>query len=318
MPSRITFRGRGRGCATSIFAATSAGKAISVIEPRWKFTAGAISSPAADQALVGAGSYYPLKVSLYELFEIAYRVKNSRITGAVSLDLDIGGVTDTVHYLFTGNNPNIQNNWYDDPSGDWTYRAYSIAEVDANDEIQMWQGNLDTPTSLPIYPPVGQVPITPTGFSHNADSYNTNGPISGVYSVYATGSGGNAGAYFSLQFTGDVAVYDPINGTSKDPFDPANELWIGLEIDVFDYAYPVSFGFSSHDFGGYLYVGDIQLKLSGPNFLNVPIYTNSLEITGGSSNMVVEATEWWPYQTSNGQNAWDTSNGSASNGGPSA
>lgn len=309
MNSRIIFRPRARGCATSDVAATSAGAAVSALEPRWKFTEGVISSPAVDQVLVGAGSYYPVKVTLEQLFEIAYRVKDSQITGSVSLDIDIGGVTDTISYLFTASDPTLQNNWYDDFSGDWTYRAYSVDQVDATEEVQMWEGNLDTPTSLPVYPPVGQLPVTPTGLSHNADTYNTDGPILGAYSVYSTGSGGDAGAYFSLQFSGEVGVYDPRDSGSRDPFDPENELWIGLEIDAYDYTIS-PFGFTSHDFGGDQYIADIQIQLSGST-LNVPIYTSAPEVTGGVSTMVVGATEWWPYAYPNGNPYWNSATGDA-------
>lgn len=308
MGTRVAFRPRARGCATSDVAATSAGTAVSALEPRWKFTEGVVLSPSIVQVLVGAGSYYPVKVTLDQLFEIAYRVKDSQITGSVALNTNVGGVTDTVYYLFTADDPTLQNNWYDDTSGSWTYRAYSVAQVNAADEIQMWEGSLDTPTILPAYPPVGQVPVTPTGLSHNADTMSDFGPISGIYSVYAYGSGGNVGAYFSLQFSGEVAVYDPSGGGSKDPFDPANELWIGLEIDAFDYSFlPVDF--SSHDFGSSLYIADIQIQLSGGSTLNVPIYSDNTYVTGGSSTMVVEATEWWPYAKAAGGAQWNSATG---------
>jgi len=286
MGTRIAFRPRARG------GAAGDGDFVSALEPRWKFAKGVKSTPGSGEVEVGAGTLYPVKVTLDQMFAIAYRVKDARVTGSVTLDL---WNSETVEFLFTSDDPTLQDNWYDDSSGDYTHRAYAVGGVDADDETQMWADDLDTPF-------FGD---TPTGLSHDSDTINTGGPFSG-YCFHSTDRFGDNGGYFYLQFSGEVAVYDPL-GVSQDPFDPNNELWVGLYIEAGDY-YWLPSGVSSEQSSGDSHVVDISIQLSNSSTIDVPIFADA-NVTEGTSSMVVEATEWWPYAKPAGGNFWNTTTG---------
>lgn len=76
MPERITFRGRGRGCAVEV------GDAVSIVEPRVKFLRGQITSGAPSEGFVacGDGTAYPMEVTAEQLAEIMYRVRDAQFT----------------------------------------------------------------------------------------------------------------------------------------------------------------------------------------------------------------------------------------------
>lgn len=300
MGSRISFRPRARGCAEDGGAEIDP-EYVSRLEKKWKFIEGVTGTPAAGQVQVGAGTAFPVQVTIDQFFEIAYRVRDARVTGSVDLDVDFDPSTSgTVSYLFTGADPTTQDNWWDGPIGEYTYRAYSVNQADASDETEMWSPDLDrSPNTVQNF-------VQPSGVFVNSDSF---GSSFVGYMAYAVSTlEGDLGAYFDFNSIGAVAVYDPSGGGSVDPFDPSNELWINLYVEGFDYSPIVGFGFSSVTSLGWVSVGSVALVLESGT-VNIPIYASSLDLTSGSSTLTITATDWWPYAKPGGGDFWTPGTG---------
>lgn len=300
MGSRISFRPRARGCAED-GGAEIGPEYVSRLERKWRFIEGVLGAPAAGQVQVGAGTAFPVQVTIDQFFEIAYRARDARVTGSVILDVEFDpSTTGTVTYRFTATDPSTQDNWWDGPAGEYTYRAYSVNGTDADDEAEMWSPDLDrSPNTVENF-------VQPSGIFINSDSF---GSSFAGYMAYAVSSeDGDVGAYFDFNSIGAVAVYDPSGGGSVDPFDPANELWINLYIECFDYGLTAGFGFSSVQTTGWVAVGVVGLVLQSGT-LSLPIYASPTGLLSGSSSMQITVTEWWPYAKPGGGDFWTPGTG---------
>lgn len=112
-------------------------------------------------------------------------------------------------------------------------------------------------------------------------------------------------AQSTVRFSGLVAYID--NAGNGNPFDPANEIYIGVEFGTWtngtlsSLPYPIgtyvdgAFNFPFFGLDATTTV-DFVLELSGGVTLSAPIFaTSTWTQTGDSANFVLKATEWWPY-----------------------
>lgn len=122
-------------------------------------------------------------------------------------------------------------------------------------------------------------------------------------------------------FSGEVAV---IKSSPEVPLlDPSNSFYIGFRFYLYD-THPTDVGTIGTDLSDFS-VPDAMacfytLRLSSGD-LTAQLYLEASGIPtaiGGGDDIMHEATEWWPYATSAGLPAWDTTTGLPINGGPDA
>lgn len=240
---------------------------------------------------VGDDTDYPLKVTLDELAEIFYRVKDGAISGSSTygpFSMEITGTPPADYY--TGTNADII-----------CQRSFAIGGVNQTDERTAWgtSGALDTPirdasTILPYTPLHGEV----AGFTHYVETFDVSYLGYGPY-----GTPGDTQAGIELAFNGYVAVTGDGN-----PLDPANDIWVGLFFQAYTvdglFIYDAG-GFTKTDGGFDTYVGDLtfQLSASAPT---CKLYFRST----ATADFTITATEWWPYnRLAEPRQIWDAGTG---------
>ena len=337
---------------------------------------------------VGDGTAFPMLVTLDQLAEIMYRVKDARCIEGSAVSREYYEVGEVFEYYtgsmeFTGVTPSTALVEFDgsDPytgvaytSRGWctvlseespavpmtdygsayfsetTYLTtpsdifgdYPIAFREAVAERAMWadRGVYDFTETLSTFledagtAGSGILKISSTdfrtGFSCRSSSWadDSTGYVPSIYAptntVEDSLGGGSAVPYrfagVELQFSGLVAWVDT-NG-SENPFDPANELYVGVRLYLLHSINGPDGRFSTDedwlagsgstvDTGGLL-----KLKLSGSgNFATAKIYgIEEAEASPGylafesCSDWVFEATEWWPYAKPGGP-VWNSATG---------
>lgn len=286
---------------------------------------------------VGDGKAWPLLVTLPQLMEIIYRIKDSEFSGAVTETWS--GIVNAIGFSGTPTAELVSaahtSEFYDwfvrrgysaiDVTGaaDFFGAAYSVdagslgglaASGDyydvGSDERALWIGG----TAVKF----NGASEWRTGFSHafiGDGSPPDLDPLPSHYLAYHQLDGVYFGAEASLVFNGQVAWVDVAE--SGNPLDPANELYLGLEFRASDVAYVGNYNFSTNSVSASSTVStgvEFELELSNSVVLACPIYVYTAG--GGASysgSIRCTATEWWPYATPVGLPAWDSDNGEAVN-----
>jgi hypothetical protein len=334
MASRITFRGRG---GREHFKAALGDPGFAAQEQRFELVKGWLTGgtdPADGSVECGDGTHYPLEVTAAQLAEIFYRVKDSKLTGSVTETYD--GTSSTLGFSGTPDTALVFGTTTTDY--DWfSRRGYSTTDVTGyagifgsvytvsggsagsgnfydvgDDERAMW---LPSSTAVNFNGPSAH----PTGFSHDvrALGYGILSPAPSWYHAYHDLDGNLFGGGATLEFNGQVAWLD--DNASGNPLDPLNRRFLGVRFVIGSSAYYTSF-FDTLG-GGASLAGsaEFELELSNSVVLSCPLYTGvfSEDYTCSGSIRAV-ATKWWPYKTTAGDPAWNTTTGAAANGGPGA
>jgi hypothetical protein len=281
---------------------------------------------------VGDGTDFPILVTLDQLAEIMYRVRDAWFTAgslvsSYTLEYDPPvTVVSTTAFLNTPDTElaaavNI-------PGGGlfgstFTYvRAYNTADTvpaafdsyfnagyfifgsmyrDCNTEVGIW------------YPDYGysyddQNITFRSGFSHFVESraeFGPSPPPEGFYTIftdleYSTGYNGSVNTFATVKFTGEVAY------VGDNPLDPAAEIYLGVEMNC-----SMASGGVRTKIDGY-HTGDtganFVLGLAGGDSVSCKLYSG---VTHDSiSDFVLQAQRWWPYAKGSPPTpVWDSETG---------
>jgi hypothetical protein len=277
---------------------------------------------------VGALTDYPLPVSLEQLAEIAYRVRDMRVSdGGSAVYTMLVPDFDDVVFSFVGSA-------YDPPasplaSDDFqrgyrailpyesefemptTHAAYFGEEYSietpfgifrvwdiADDGRGMWLPELDA----------GDGRVFTTGFAAGL-SFDSTQPENWTFEYPGSGVGG-AG----LVFGPEVAFVD-LTG-SGNPLDPGNELFMYCFFAVVEYDGPVEFKLTSYDAGaGWFEVGRINLNIVlSSTTVTMPVAAwlsgsyDDFEGSFSGTDIEITAKAWWPYAKPGGP-VWNAATG---------
>jgi hypothetical protein len=279
----------------------------------------------------GPGTPRPVVATLNQSWEIYYRARNTKITAyEVYQEHATSPSTNTKWWaLFNAGSVPANNYWPNEFLPGWSpfgsrgmyfsspsnpgwlaahcgpeYSAGGTDYHDAGDELCLW--------------PPADVSAPGNGMSHSAGhglpgasdpsppssygAYNKRElpPSLGSEITYRVGQ-----VIFS--FTPTIAF---VGGDS--PFSPGVTLYPSINfLDTF----------SNHtsNYGSASSAGNAEVVLASGTLL-VPIYLEPL--AGYTATLItpprLEVTEWWPYATTAGDDAWDTATGDPDNGGPAA
>jgi hypothetical protein len=265
---------------------------------------------------VGDGTAWPMLVTLDQVDEITLRVKDSKCTGSISETLD--GVSVTFGFSGTPEPELVSEVSADDY--DWfVRRGYSATEVDGY-EGYFGEGYSvggteyfdigDNERGI-LEPPVN-ISGMRTGFSHEFTVFSDGGletdPLPSHYLCYNTVDGSISPGQAILELSGQVAWVD-VTG-SGNPYDPGNELWIGLSFDVFGTLYfSTSASTDVATAGNSVATGlNLEIEISSA-VLTCPIYFSSADAESSFSGAIrIAATEWWPYAKPGGA-VWNAGTG---------
>jgi len=221
-----------------------------------------------------------------------------------------------------------------------------ITARDAVNERAMWERTL--PYSNDYLPQGLQIKIN-NGFrdSSTDERVDFHGFVVEGNMVSARNDGGVEGPTTNYDYDYFRGVYffvdfDPSNATSNelafidetgsgDPYDPLNTLYMRLDFNMLT-ALVVAPSISRGTFGlRSRYYDDNQtaagvnvvFKLAGGAEVSCPLYKHNSTydsnlVFDSVSDIIIEATKWWPYATSTGDPAWDEDTGLPINGGPSS
>ena len=292
------------------------GTQIDTIESRIRF----VKKESAD---VGDGTAWPMLVTLDQLAEIMYRVRDAWFTAG---SIKVYGKTLTIQAGTTY--PLVSSISVDDSlygtsyfyargynvsgtlDGAFTshfaapYSIYSTDYQDCNSEIGIW---------FPDYGIIGSPIISAggltdfrCGFSHIVGCENSD-PWSYIPPDVYTAIGihddapdvSNTPARLVVNFTGEVAY------VGDNPFDPAAEIYLGVEMNG-----SMSGGGVRTKIDGY-YTDDtganFVLGLAGGDSVSCKLYSGVTHDSIG--DFVLQAQKWWPYAKSNGSPAWSETTG---------
>lgn len=275
---------------------------------------------------VGDGTAYPLKVTVDELAEIMYRVKDAWFTAgqsaieyvdegdtATSYIEIVAGVPDD-HLVYTYVGSIVRRGYWksaDDvsPYADPYFQELYTAE-DGNDyrdvgdnERAMWLDSFRTDGFLA------------TGFSQYLVQINEGDLDYGILSQYYVEPtlSDKGSAFLQLSILDTVAWMD--NTGSHNPFDPGNELYVGLSLlatGTFGLFNEIT---TNQNEGALLPKSATSLKLifelasSSPSCaLYAPSDSAVTGVTG--TDFTITAQEWWPYaKFSPPTDVWDSGTG---------
>ena len=340
MADPIIFRARARGCAVED------NGAISAVEPRVKYVKGFLTGevdPGDGSVECGDGTKYPLEITVDELSEIAYRVRDCNFT-AGALSYDDGTIAyDVGVYDFTGSS-------LADYSAGSTFGDYSeskrgycydfkLAEDDlaatshdpaftasygpspflgnyfrelADSEAGMWVGVTYTQSmesdmfDLYYLREETQIYGKPFGFNCAGSGTEESPSVGGVFAV-TTFEGTPVFIQTEFEAASDLEVaYLDVTG-SGDPFDPGNRLFLSF---VFHFTINDGYvsAFSTHENGttGTLLspATDFSLVLSGST-VSCPLYYDGSLTWDTTISFTLTATKWWEYKDSQGSPVWD-------------
>jgi len=370
----VTFRNKGRGRVVED------NGAVSITDPRVKFIKGwetGGTDPADGSVECGDGTLYPMEVTVEQLSEIMYRVRDAEWAGGelvqdwvgvgtysrkktpdsrpAALVESYGDNTADVSFSYRGYATSrtipsalsgltsedwpmdtFGSEYFDDayevgetfttPPG-YTYENGKMAIREASAELGMWAAKtvgrgsdigkyeLSTAISDYIWQSNQIYGAFRTGFSYFGKGWTDSGSVPSGYVPYlALGFGGSPtqfqGASLTLKFSGKVAFID--TAANGDPFDPANSLYLGVDLSTQDEAIAGRV-YTNKDSAFYTPVDTesvLKLVLSGTgNEVTAKIYSdNEADPGGGASylsfisctDLVFTATKWWPYAKEDG------------------
>jgi hypothetical protein len=332
MSDRITFREFTEGVSV---AGPGDLPAASIMEPKVKYIRGQLTDDPDDGfTTCGPGRDFPLEVTganlaekIRKIEEIFYRARlfwfesgsitqdganitlnglNPLIDKISSVETTAGAGSDTEMaytlspYRRTGTEPDAPwNNYFGD--------AYSFLTQDQYDGIS---------ESSIFFPPFSSLSqsfsflnfqIGSTSNDHTAEPVMPNG--------YGITSDGFASGQMLCQI-GTVIAY----AEADHPFDPASRLFLLVNFELRDtnlfvdtYCGPFNEGdFDNVETGADLIIrlsdGDIKLRLLAPDFRD----------TTAAADIVIKPLQYWPYSTTTGDPAYDSTTGEPINGGPAA
>jgi len=307
----------------------------SIIEPRVNFIKGWLTGgtdPGDGSVECGDGTLSPMVVTLDQLAEIFYRVKDAWFTqGTYSIsgsDLELNAVDPPTElrselyanpqgsrrgYSISGTLPSALDSFFGA-----AYTVDSVAWRDIGDsELAMWiPDSVDYEWYLPdmdIVNLAGQGPATiASAFNcHMAYSAGSDPSEAGYAFIRYENSGGEEWTEAAVAMSG-VVVWTGADS----PLDPAATLYLGIEMVLTSDAHDVEFG-SFNRTASVLTSVNFKLKLSDGSTPSCPLYNTGAAFTSGT-DFVLEAKKWWPYATTTGDPAWDTATGLPINGGPGA
>jgi hypothetical protein len=263
----------------------------------------------------GPGTAFPLEVTLDQIAEIFYRVKDAHYAGG-NITWEVFGSPVTypaptaapANRALEVNGTTYQKRGYT-KVGASTYGGVlydagnGVDYSDIDREIGIWGG--DTWHGS-------------TAFSYEADDpNNTEGSTSQWWGL--VGAGANVRAVFG----GRIAVVR--NDPSDEVFAATNRFFIEFEFAWFDYNTVLNFGGGTNIYDGVegdwsanaTVACDYVIRIQTGD-VTCPIYFSSLYPPVGGSDVIHAATAWWPYATTTGDPAWDDATGAPANGGPGA
>ena len=283
---------------------------------------------------VGDGTDFPMLVTLDQLAEIMYRVKDSWFTAGslvssstyepwpgdppvtvttttaflntpdtelvAAVNIPGGGLFgSTFTYLRAYNTSNTVPAAFDSYF-DAGYYIFGLMYRDCNTEIGIW------------YPDYGyffndQNITFRTGFSHFVESradFGPSPPPEGFYTIatlqeYSTGYDSYANTFAEVNFSGEVAY------VGDSPTSPTAQIYIGLEMGI---GYSISTDVSTKIQYEYeTYIGaNFVLGLAGGDSVSCKLYSENTY--DSVTDFVLQAQEWWPYQDAGG-NVWSPTTG---------
>lgn len=255
----------------------------------------------------GDGTGFPMLVTLAQLAEILYRVKDAWFT-AGAITWTYGG---PISYPAPTTAPANRATEIDNVT--YQYRGYTVAGgddfngavYDAGNGVD-WSDIADDERG--IFWPTWESPFK-DAFSYDADDpNNTQGGNSDWWGL--AGAGARA-----MAIRGDrVAVVkdNPANGF----YDPTNRYYLEFEFFWDDYNIVLGFGGGTNIYDGQSGSGDWSatagfacnyvIRLSDSD-VTCPIYFPSAYSPGGT-DVIHEAMEWWPYQKLAGD-VWNSGTG---------
>lgn len=302
MGKSITFRGRGRGTSVAdppLDPAPTEPIAVSNAEPRVKFVKGWLTGgtdPADGSVECGPKTLHPLQVTLTQLAELMYRVKDSYVDGSCYTNL---GYTVYVMDFASGTTPTdffssedyaIWNRSYVDlgapPNNTLNERGIWEPHTSPVDGITRPYGytlnhgmingcscyhqSIDGGTGFPPLPSISM--RHPKGFSVGSES-----------DTFA--------ALVELAFSGTVAVTGDGN-----PLNAANEMWVGMEFQALSLD-NVSADTSAYSFddiySGFVLSGLLTFSLTSGDAI-CELFSPPTDPPTVAMFQVVP-TEWWPY-----------------------
>jgi hypothetical protein len=309
--------------------------AVSITEPRVKFIKGwetGGTDPEDGSVECGDGTEYPLEVTVEQLSEIMYRVRDSWFTaGSLSKITDIPDEGSSSTTTIAGTPPAEKFSYFESSFVDYGYsrRGYSLEAdpsfylidlpdleyystpyavggrgehaYDMDNEYGMWSsfGGSTAGHGSSFYynsDPFFQL-YNRSAFEHAILTDTDDGAdIEGNYGLQPTNTNGGS-ERLSLIFSGKVTWVGGDN-----PFDPAAKLYVGLDFDVSGSGGDAS----SNETGKSDASAVLKLQLTGMDFVSCPLYTlNSDTVT----DFVITAKKWWPYAKEDGTPMYSATTG---------
>jgi hypothetical protein len=273
--------------------------------------------PADGSVACGDGTEYPLKVTLDELAEIWYRVRDARFRSGLAHSVDLGFAV--YNFSFTEPDPDVdffKTETFDLGGADehtvLVERSYTMDSppVNVSDERDIWTEALNVPT----YPTLGTLTAI-NGAAHCAQLTTVIGGITNIPTVYSPYADiGGAAPYYAaeieLAFNGYVAIVNVAADGNFNPANPTNELYIGMQFRSFSidsgvgladiYAVSVDNGMDA--------ILPIELSIVLANSTpTVALYGRSA-VTHSGDGYFLDAVEWFPYLDGDGP-VWDATTG---------
>lgn len=284
-------------------------------EYRTQFVTGWLTGgtdPADGSVECGDGTEFPLLVTLDQLAEILYRVRDAWFTAGelvydpapfVSVSISTAdppavGDVRVVSELVSGDETVSARGYFAEdaavvaPWGGYFQAAYTPAYLvpdirDVGDnERAIWIPSSELTwgsTSFPVIVGTGSISWG-TAFAHYLYSYGDTSS-STEYRIVSPGSAVNPSLYLSSPL--EVAWFGGVS-----PFDPASTLYLRMKFEIFT---AVDMMVSSI-YSGYP-SGNLVIELS-TDAVQFPLYLSSLANTLSASvayDFVITAKEWWPY-----------------------
>lgn len=310
------------------------GEKIHTYDSRITFVDGWLTGgtdPADGSVECGDGTAYPLEVTVDQLAEIFYRVRDAWFTsGRMNIDFGSGSeewlsfygspiTTQLVNEENSGDNFSFRSYHTDGTLPThlssyfgikYTVRATDYYDVSDN-ELAMWLPYVSG--EAPAFNGSGSNDFK-CGFTHYSEYVGiTNTPsFYGIYNPYAVSTSYEP-ANITVEITGKVAFLDD-NG-SGDPMDSGNKLYLGVELKGGIQSADVFSTDSDYDtISSMMYAGvDMVFKLSNSS-PSCPIYhTDNGDSFPAGTNFTLEAKKWWEYADSNGDPAFDSTTGAPIN-----
>jgi hypothetical protein len=264
------------------------------------------TDPADGSVECGDRTAYPLKVTPDQLAEILYRVKDAKLSGALTRNYFFASVSIEV------TTDNMPADYYSGTSSDVivqrSYADMGVPPTNLEGERSIWVADKRLPeppysdTILPILLTHGLA----TGFTQYAESFTI--PTSGYY-PYGTDTGYQYPAAIEIAFGNHVAWVD--NTGSGNPFDSGNELWMEFGLTAFTingivaiYVYTIPLGIDPQEGDA----GVLTIELSGGASITCQLTGDLAVPQPSTSSLTLTATEWWPYAKAGGP-VWDVATG---------